>query len=491
MVAPRGPVPGGTDPDAVRRARDTLWRVGELRWLFDANQAGIYDQWVTSGARRFVLNCSRRLGKSYFLVALAIQQGLRVPGSSIRFACPTAKQAKTIILPLARKVLATCPADLRPEFVAQDLCFYFPNGSEIHVSGCDAGNAERLRGTDCHLALVDEAGSISDLEYVVQDILLPQTLTTDGRLLLASTPPRTPEHPFVKRYITDAVARGAYAHRTIYDNPRLRDHQVREYQEEAGGATTTTWRREYLAEIVIDESRAVLPEFTYHADRVIAEVERPSHFDAYVSMDVGFQDLTAVLFGYWDFAEARLVVEDEVCLRRMTTDDLARAIRAKEAQLWPGLTPYRRVSDTDLIVINDLTRLHGLRFSPTRKDEKEVQVNQTRMMLGSLPPKLLIHPRCTTLVAHARGAVWNDGRTAFERIGSDSLNGEIHHFDAVDALVYLVRNLDRSRNPFPHPLAGLDPQTHWIRPGATRRPEDRATAAAFGGHRSRSPRPQR
>lgn len=474
------PAHGGTAEQA--RAAEIAWRAGLISWKLDACQRSIYEQYLGAPGRVFVLNCSRRLGKSYWLVLTGLEYALQHHHSQIRLAAPTAKQCKTIVMPLLRKILTDCPKDMAPEFVHQDLALYFPNGSEMHISGCDGENAERLRGTEAHLALVDEAGSVSDLEYVVQDILMPQTLTTDGRIVLASTPPRSPEHPFVKRYITDAIANGAYAHRTIYDNPRLRPHQIQEYIKESGGEHTSTWRREYLADIIIDESRAVLPEFTTNKAAVVAEVPRPSHFDAYVAMDVGFLDLTAVLFGYWDFLNARLVVEDEVILRRMTTQTLAEAIRDKERELWAGQEPFRRVSDTDLIVINDLTRLHNLRFSPTRKDEKEVQVNQTRMMLGSTPPRILIHPRCRTLIAHGLGAVWNEGRTAFARVGSESLTGAVHHFDAVDALVYMVRNISRDRNPFPHPLAGLDPQTHLILPGQE---PPGVLASAFGGHSSR------
>ncbi len=476
-----GPSRAATSADV-----DLAWRSGVLDWKLDANQRGIYDQFHGSTSRRFVLNCARRLGKSYLLCLIALEYCLRHPGSYVRFAAPTAKQCKTIVLPLLRKILADCPADLVPEFVAQDLVLYFPNGSELHIAGCDAGNAERLRGSEAHLAIVDEAGSVSDLEYVVQDILLPQTLTTDGRILIASTPPRTPEHPFVKRYITDAIAQGAYAHRTIFDNPRLRPHQIAEYQGESGGAHTTTWKREYLAEIIIDENRAVLPEFTYFQDRLIRAVERPAHFDAYVSMDIGFLDLTVVLFGYWDFLETRLVIEDEVCIRRMTTPELAVLIQRKETELWGGQAPVRRVSDINYHVITDLTRLHHLKFVPTRKDDKEAQVNQTRMMLGSDPPKILVHPRCRTLIAHGLAAVWNDARVAFERIGDDSLAGEIHHFDAVDALIYLVRNLNRNRNPYPHPNAGIDRQVNFVHPAARPAPADAVLASVFGGHAARS-----
>jgi hypothetical protein len=90
----------------------------------------------------------------------------------------------------------------------------FHNGSEIHIAGCDNGNAENLRGHESDLNLIDEAGFIDDLEYVLKDILMPQTLTTGGRTIISSTPPRTPAHYF-QRLCMEAVQSDYYSKFTI------------------------------------------------------------------------------------------------------------------------------------------------------------------------------------------------------------------------------------------------------------------------------------
>ena len=54
-------------------------------------------------------------------------------------------------------------------------------------------------------------------------------------------------------------------------------------------------------------ARAVIPEFSDELH--VGEVDRPEFVDCYEGMDLGLVDLTHVLFGFWDFANARLVIE--------------------------------------------------------------------------------------------------------------------------------------------------------------------------------------
>ena len=59
--------------------------------------------------------------------------------------------------------------------------------------------------------------------------------------------------------------------------------------------------------------------------------------------------------------------------------------------------------------------------------------------------RLIIHPRCTTTLAHLEYGIWNKQGTDFERI--DGPNG--HHFDAVAMLRYAVRACRWGKNPAP------------------------------------------
>ncbi|MDX1373372.1 MAG: hypothetical protein R3321_12935, partial [Nitrososphaeraceae archaeon] len=223
------------------------------------------------------------------------------------------------------------------------------------------------------------------------------------------------------------------------------------------------YRREYLCEIIRDKDSVVIPEFTPEKEKdLVVEMVRPPFYDIYVSGDVGFRDLTIYLFGYWDFKNATLVVIDELVMNgpEMTTEKLAQRIREKEEEHFSIYNDagekvpekvYMRVMDNNLIMVNDLNRLHGLNFIPTAKDDKEAQINQVRMMISN--NQIKIHPRCKHLIYHLKHASWKEGNSSkriFANL-SDSPDFSIRggHADAVDALIYMVRNLIKSHNPYP------------------------------------------
>jgi hypothetical protein len=93
---------------------------------------------------------------------------------------------------------------------------------------------KHLRGTESHLNIVTEGGSIQRLKYLLKDILIPQTLTTGGKTFVDSTPPPDPNHYF-NILVDEAVKSGNYVERTIDDNTSLTDLTRETFIEEAGG----------------------------------------------------------------------------------------------------------------------------------------------------------------------------------------------------------------------------------------------------------------
>ena len=439
-------------------AKAQLWFRGTLSWKLHVAQLDMYKAYFGCDNLLFVINCTRRIGKTYMLCLLAIEFALKNPRSTIAFIAPTAVMVKKNIAPLMRQILDDCPKSLLPAWKAQDKSYVFKNGSEIQIAGTDNERAELLRGQTIHLVLIDEAREIEKLQYIVTDILIPTTMTTKGRIIMASTPPESYSHDFVT-YVDKAKLKGNYIHKNIFDNPMLTAKEKTQFIEEMGGKDSIACRRELFAEIITDPTVAVIPEFTDVKEKeIVKEVPRPDFFDCYDGMDVGFNDNTGVIFGYWDFKEAKLVIEDELLLNRMTTQELANGIKAHETALWKLKAPYLRISDTDLIVISDLSRLHNLNFIPTRKDNKEAAINNLRMLVAD--NKLIIHPRCKNLISQLHGAIWNKNKTDFIRTNKEG------HFDLVSALIYLARNVLRNRNPYP-PGLGLDINTMYIHPEAT------------------------
>lgn len=436
-----------TKKDAI----DALWRRGILHWKLDKNQVEMYDFSTNKPDKIIVIGSSRQLGKTFFLTVLAIETCLKRPYQIVKFIAPKVKDIKRIISPLVREIMSDCPAELKPSFHSQDHIFKFQNGSEIQLAGTDNGHAESIRGNKANLCIIDEAGFCDDLDYIVNSILLPTTTTTKGKIVMASTPSKTPDHPFMN-FLKHAEAEERFIRKTIYDNPRLSPQDIEELANALpGGKDGTDFKREYLVEMIVSEDDAVVPEFNKDLEsEVVKSWNRPPYYDSYVAMDIGSTDLTVALFSYYDFITGKLIIEDEVVLqgKKMLTDSLAELIKLKESQLWTHpqtgsiKEPLLRIADNNNpILLNDLTAKHKITFVPTLKDNADAALNNMRMLLKA--GRIIINPKCKTLIYHLKSAIWNKSRSSYAR------SADHGHYDAVDALKYLCRNVNLNKNPYP------------------------------------------
>jgi hypothetical protein len=443
----------------ILEARRLLWHKGILTWKLDSFQKEVLDLFKKEKSKILVLNCSRRGGKSFFLAVMAIEQCLQTPKSVVKILQPTTKMLKDNLRQVWEQIFEDCPSEIKPKFDRQQNVYEFPNGSIIQLAGIDNKNHEKLRGGNSDLCIVDEAGFCDDLSYAIQSVLLPTTLLTKGKIILASTPPPVETHDFVK-YVKSADEKGTLIHKTIYDIMELcRQDEVPRITEDIiddiidqypGGKADPAFRREYMAEIVQDSESSGVPEATKElVDDITTEWPKPIFCDKYVSMDIGLRDLTVILFGYYDYDNGILYIEDEKTLsgKQVTIEAISNAVKRTEEELWTDpLTgeqqqPTMRVADNDLIVINDLQQGYGLTFIPTKKTDKEAHINFLRTQL--LHRKIYINPRCKKLLNHLRFAQWDRARSKFKR----SIDG--HHYDALDALIYMVRNVTWGKNPYP------------------------------------------
>jgi hypothetical protein len=438
-----------------KQIHDELWRRGILHWKLDAGQKQLYDLFYGTSHKVQTWLLARRSGKTYALCVLAIEQCIRKPNSIVKILSPTKLQVNTNLRPIFKTLLTDCPEEIKPEFRAKDYIYYFPNGSEIQLAGSDNGHAEKLRGGDSDIAMVDEAGSCDDLDNVVKSILLPTTLITKGKIILASTPPKEPDHEFIK-FLEEAELRGSLVKRTFKENPRLTPEMIKELTDELGGETTEAYRREMLCEIIKDSSRAVVPEATDELLKdIVKEWPKPPFFDSYVSMDLGYTDMTVVVFGYYDFRAAKVIIEDELVMQGSEKDfsikKLTEEIQKRENSLWTNVLtgevkkPYQRVSDINHIVTNEILKNsnYQVNFQPAKKDDNDAAINNLRAMIGA--KKVIINPRCVTLIRHLKNAKWKsaNNKKEFARSPDDG------HYDAVDALKYLLRHVVYSKNPYP------------------------------------------
>ncbi len=454
----------GLSATLKKEANETLWRRGDIvGFLLDTTQMGMYYEITKSTALVHVVLSSRRLGKSFLLSTLCVAKAMQKEHQLIKFITGTQRNARDIILPIFRQVLSSCPEDLKPEWRVHENRWKFPNGSEIALYGVDSTGGDDIRGQAADFYVVDEAGFIPKLDVLVKEILNPMIIERNGRGVLSSTPPRSQTHPFVP-FIVKAEKEGTLTKRTIYDCPRFTEKMIRSFEDEAGGKDSDVFKREYECKMVFLSEDSVIPEFTedlqkeivYSGKQVLNYVP-----DRYVALDVGFSDATGILFAYYNFTEAILYIEKEYCETGNNTEEIASAVTKMERELWGGMPPTKRVSDTDLRLIKDLRDLHGLRFVPTQKDQKEAQINNLRILLAQ--KRIKIHESCKDLIMQLRYGQWkttSTGRRDYAR------SAELGHLDLIDALLYLVRNVNFNRNPIPDPQ--VDPHSYWYTPESQR-----------------------
>jgi len=401
---------------------------------------------------------------------LACEICIRKPGAIVKYICPKQKMVKTILKPIMRQILEDCPPEVRPEYKENDKLYVFPNGSEIQMAGTDNQNYDNIRGGKCDLWIVDEAGFCDDLEIVVRSVLSPTTLTTDGRGVLASTPdPHSPDHDFIKEFVEPAKLAGKLHKYTIDDNPMLSDQRKKEIEAQyPGGRKNPKFRAEYLCEIVRDSEKTVIPEFDDEAEVEIVtdKYERPKYFDYYLAMDIGGKDFTVILLAYYDFLKNAVVIEDEVVIReRQNSSKIAESIKQKIETLYGEKSPYLMFADNNnIILLNDLHLQSGLHFIPTRKDNKEAAINTVRLKI--LNREIIIHPRCKTLIYHLKHASWakrGDRTSSNSSYKFFNRSADGGHFDALDALIYLIRNIVYGKNPYPSHYGILSTENSYVR----------------------------
>lgn len=423
-----------------------------------------YDIGIDNGTHLYALANGLITHNSFTMCLIATEYCQRNPNTRVLVMFPKKNMASSVAKEQMRIIHEDCPEHLKPEHKVADKEFVYPNGSVIMLAGADAGHAESVRGKTIHLILCDEGGFFpySDMQYIVNSILMPTLTTTNGKMIIASTPSKEPDHYFMTGLVEPYRANGWLVEYDIYSNPliddAMRDKIIARYPL---GEDDPEYQREYLLKAKVANSLMVVPEWYDLEKDIMAETARPVYCDNYVAMDPAVVDGTGILFGYYDYHRQKLVIEDELFLgadgaKSLTTEEIANGIYRKENMRFRNqytgevTEPYMRISDNNLpLLINDLAAKHNIHFTTTKKDGKEDKVNQVRLLMKR--GKLEIHPRCVNLREHLKTAKWKPNRKEFARNKGDEKKGiKPNHSDLLDALVYLVRNYHPYRNPYPN-----------------------------------------
>lgn len=418
-----------------------LWRRNNLSWKLHTGQKVIDKVYRAVTNKLFVANCSRRFGKTYWVAIECIKVARSKNLARVKVASAFLKDVEEFIVPTFNFIMEDMPEDIKPRWIESKKKYIFRNGSEIQLIGLDK-NPNAGRGNYCDLYVFEEAGFIKNLSYLYSSVVIPMTMYRKGaRVMMISTPPKTPDHDFVK-FCQKARMEGGYVELDIDKNPMVTPEMREEYRKEC--LTETDWLREYMCQFVTDQTMAIIPEMRGYNYKRGPVSPHYALLHKYVAMDLGVRDLNVTLFAYYDFPRAKLVVEREHVMNgpEMTTPKLHKAISDIEMELWGGVEPYKRVADNNNpLLLLDLGSIHNMFFHSTSKDSLHAMINQVRVWISQ--GRVEIDDSCKILIDSLKSGIWNEKRTEFGR------SVQLGHFDAVATIMYMIRNIDEVTNPIP------------------------------------------
>lgn len=422
-------------------ARTVMYCAGDLSYLWDENQRSFDAIFEGSTHKRMVLLCSRRTGKSTYMLTKAIAYCIQNPSQQVLLFAGKKNSVKDIYKPLLKKITADAPTGLRPKYIASDECFVFPDiDARILIGGAHGDTLDSNRGKDAGLILVDEAGFIPADKFAdtIVGVLNPILLTSRGRMLVASTPAKTKAHPFYA-FCCTAEEQGAYVHRTIYDNPRLTPEDIEDEKKESGGESSPHWQREYLAKWITDKDLSIMWELTEPRVSYVfpKEARIANRYFPLLAGDIGHGiDYSAWLGAGIDYRRQKLVVFDEAVGHFATKSEHAREIHRIEQNsgMRDQVHAINRCVDWDQTSINEFGD-YGLPMVKAKiKDKVNVLAEVNALIAAN---QLEVHPRCARLRLHLQNGIFSSKPSA--RRGDFARIEGYGHFDLISALMYLVR----------------------------------------------------
>lgn len=433
-----------------------LWRRGKLHWKLHKVQKIVYEsiKSLPKDVREAVVLISRRWGKSYLGVVMALEDCLKNTGKQVFIVGPSLKQTRRIITPLVREISLDAPPGLIKQTKSE---LTWRVGESTLIIGAFDTALESFRGLDAISIYLEESGLANpeEYEYTLRSVLKPTLMHSQGRLVHLTTPPAEEDHPFIFSTMPEADLNNSLFTYTIEDNPLLTSEQIESEIQSAGGRGSEHCERELFCKIVKDNKRLIVPEF--EEEDHVKTLKVPDYTYYLTSIDFGgVKDNHAILLHYFDFERNKTCILDEAWLGINTgTQEIIKAGEKMELDnsvKWLKGIP-KRITDAPGQTMVDIKRL-GFVCSAPEKGKDSVEDGIQALRVAFRKNQIEIDPRCKILIKTLKFGRWDKARKDFQR--TDILG----HCDMIASLSYGFRHLDRFNNPIP-PNLGLKKDTHY------------------------------
>ena len=427
-----------------------LWQRGNLFHKLQPQQIPIYDgvRNLPHDTDEAVILCSRQFGKSWLGVLMALEDGIRYPNKCILIVGPTLEQTRDIVVPRLELIKQDAPAGLVRRMKSEKK--WYVGRSEIVIGGFDVNSSSQRGKTVQNIYIEEVVDSHPDnyIESMRSDLGPALTRSDRGKMIFLTTPPKIPDHPFITDTMAKAELNKALYKFTIHDNKELSHEQYQACVRRCGGEDTVDFRREYLVEIVRDESIVVVPRFDRGRHTKIFAIPAFTRWQVVADWG-GVRDFTVALLYTYDYFANRILVWDELRFGPNTaTTTIVEQLRKWDEQYHPT----QCVVDAPGQLHVDLNTQLNYPCRAPPKDDWRSAVNALNVVFAT--DRIWVHPRCEFTIQTLVSGTFNKQRTDFDRTST------LGHCDAIAALVYGYRVVDKSD---PYPLGTKD-QRYFKRP---------------------------
>ena len=453
-------------------AKHVLWKRGCLVWKLHEGQEFIYQKVnsLPQNTREALLLCSRRWGKSYLGIIMALERCLQNDNIEVCICGPNLKQTKAIITPLINKIIEDAPEGLIKQQKSELL--WKVGKSTLVIAAFDTAT-ESCRGRDFDNIYLEESGlaPIEGYDYILNSVLRPTLMHRRGRIVHLTTLPKPLNHPLITTTLPKCVSSESFYSFTIEDNPLLTKEQIEKEIESMGGRDNPNCQRELFNRLVKDESSLVIPEFDLN--RHVTKLTLPSHYYALSTLDLGgSMDKSGILVCYYDFQRAKFCVYREDLLDKNTsTSEITEATLELEKNIrWIQDYPYRLCDAPGLVRI-DLSAQGFVCIQPA-KEPGSVEANINALRLAFHRDEIEIDESCVKTISTLQFGSWTTNKKDWQR------TPELGHLDLLAALLYGYRYANKN-NPFPLHSLGISHATHAIPQELQQSTTERALKQAF------------
>lgn len=411
-----------------------LWQLGELSYKFDQLQIGIY-QTVCAAyprAKQICILSSRQIGKSFWVLAFALEYLIKNPGSIVRILAPTKVKAHELVEDNLLRIMEDCPPNFIQKQKTQLRWNIRSNGSSLRIGPLESAHVDTNRSGNAKLVIYEECGFVSadEFNYARQSVIGPQLLRSNGHEIFVTSPSRDPEHPLHNIVLPECDILGTLFRYTVYDSPSLTSDQIEEAARRSGGIDSEDFQREYLAKIIRSASLMVIPKIDEKLTFIEFDVDSTQRHRVICVGDWGgVKDMTVFLILFYEpNTDLTYVVEELVFPSNTVTDTIAEGLqewidRYGLEQIWADVPGQLSI---------DLGAMFQLKIGIPPKNDWLAAVN-TMAARFALNKMRINKPLCPFLYKSILGGIFNKHRTDFERSSS------LGHCDALAAMMYGIR----------------------------------------------------